>query len=180
MTKSRKTSKRTSLGDKYKAIKRGTEKHRKDRKAERSPGYRAKSKKSPGIPNSWPFKEDMLREYAENKEREEQRRLRIIDENRVKNRLKYGTLEEMVAGATADAAEYSMKDVAGGDGGDGVEAMKDKGVKKEGESNRRAYLRALQDVVKQSSVILQVSTKQRVCQCSTQTRTRPHSNQSRT
>ena len=63
MVKKKGKSKRTSLKDKYKIERRVVQKHRKDRKeAKKNPGkFNNKSKKDPGIPNSWPFKEEVRR-----------------------------------------------------------------------------------------------------------------------
>ncbi|KAJ3322125.1 Guanine nucleotide-binding protein-like 3 [Boothiomyces sp. JEL0866] len=54
-------SKRQTGRDRYKIIKRVAEKHRKDRKeAKKHPNK--KSKKDPGVPNNFPFKEEILME----------------------------------------------------------------------------------------------------------------------
>ena len=148
MVKKKSKSKRTSLGDKYKIQKRTTEKHRKDRKALKKLGPNGAKKKDPGIPNSWPFKEEMLREVEKAKEREAAAKAAQIELN--KKRQQRGTLESMMANAAANGAAY--------------DATKPKGGSDEvangsaGKSNRRAYLSHLQSVVSQSNVILQVST----------------------
>ena len=68
-TKSR--SKRKTLKQKYKIIKKTREHHRKKRKEERKAASSGKGKskanlalKDPGIPSQWPFKEELIKEFA--------------------------------------------------------------------------------------------------------------------
>jgi nuclear GTP-binding protein len=116
MVKGRKSSKRTTLKDKYKIQRRVVQKHRKDRKDAKNgviPKGKARSKKDPGIPNSWPFKETMLREVEIAKEREEERRKGILSANlqrnlAKKNNSKARTLEELAGNAMRDNQDYNM------------------------------------------------------------------------
>jgi nuclear GTP-binding protein len=57
-------SKRRSLHDKYKIKKRVTQHHRKLRREAKKNPQRRKISKDPGIPNLWPFKEDMIRKVC--------------------------------------------------------------------------------------------------------------------
>ena len=58
----RRSSKRQSLHDKHKIEKKVREHHRKERRdAKRNPQLHRK-KKDPGIPNSWPFKQQMIQQ----------------------------------------------------------------------------------------------------------------------
>ena len=61
-------SKRKTLKQKYKIIKKTKEHHRKKRKEERKAAASGKGKhkviKDPGIPSQWPFKEELIKEFA--------------------------------------------------------------------------------------------------------------------
>jgi len=75
MVKKKGKSKRTTLKDKYKIQTRVTEHHRKQRKqmkrdAKAGKVKHEKKKKDPGIPNSWPFKQELLNEIKLAKERQ--------------------------------------------------------------------------------------------------------------
>ena len=65
-------SKRTTLHQKYKVLKKVKEHHRKKAKELRKKGGRVKPVKDPGIPNAWPFKEQLVKELEFEKERAEQ------------------------------------------------------------------------------------------------------------
>ncbi|GBG24582.1 Nucleolar GTP-binding protein 2 [Hondaea fermentalgiana] len=76
MVKKKRQSKRTTFKDKYKAIKKVTEHHRKQRREQRKAvreGRAPKPKKDPGLPNLMPFREQFLRKAMEDKEREHER-----------------------------------------------------------------------------------------------------------
>ena len=60
-------SKRTSLHDKHKIEKKVREHHRKVRKDQRKNPQKHR-KKDPGIPNSWPFKAQLLKQQEEMRE----------------------------------------------------------------------------------------------------------------
>lgn len=123
-----------------------------------------RTKKDPGIPNSWPFKQDLLNDIARAKERAEQKkadekqqkqdRLRALSEHKKAG----GTArsyEEMMVTANRDAQEFASN--ANRD--EGVTADGD-GMRTEqqslGQQSRRAYLKELKKVIDGSDVILQV------------------------
>ena len=63
------------------------EHHRKERRESRKrkrAGIRPHRRKDPGIPNSWPFKEELLRQVAAHREREEARKQAAKDERKRK------------------------------------------------------------------------------------------------
>ena len=62
-------SKRQTLKQKYKVLKKVKEHHRKKRKADRKAGIKPKDAKDPGIPNAWPFKEELIAGLTAQKER---------------------------------------------------------------------------------------------------------------
>ncbi|KAI9222031.1 P-loop containing nucleoside triphosphate hydrolase protein [Blastocladiella britannica] len=64
-------SKRSTCKQKYKIERKVREHHRKLRKeAKKNPNARSKVKKDPGIPNLWPFKQQLLDQIVESRERE--------------------------------------------------------------------------------------------------------------
>ena len=79
MVKKKGKSKRISLKDKYKIQKRVVESNRKTRKQAKRDAkagiVKHNKKKDPGIPNSWPFKQDLLNDIARARDRAEQRKL---------------------------------------------------------------------------------------------------------
>ena len=87
-TKSR--SKRVTLHQKYKVLKKIKEHHRKKAKELKKKGGRVKPPKDPGIPASWPFKEQLLQELEFERHRAEQAKLarkEAAKERRVRTRL---------------------------------------------------------------------------------------------
>lgn len=68
---SKSRSKRTTLHQKYKVLKKVKEHHRKKAKELKKKGGRVKAPKDPGIPNAWPFKEQLVKELQFERERAE-------------------------------------------------------------------------------------------------------------
>ena len=58
-------SKRQTLKNKYKVLKKVKEHHRKKRKEAKKNGTHNKGPKDPGIPNNWPFKEELIQMVTE-------------------------------------------------------------------------------------------------------------------
>lgn len=167
--KGRKTSNRTTLKDKYKIQKRVTEKHRKDRKLSKKDvkangKSKTKSNKDPGIPNSWPFKDQLLREveFQKNKMeeiatlKEDARRMAQVNKAREPKR----TLDDLVADAATKNSNYSNST-----DGQNTSVTISEGISSRqtsesatgiGQSSRRAYLRELNKVIDNADVILQV------------------------
>jgi nuclear GTP-binding protein len=162
MVKKKGKSKRTTLKDKYKMQRRVTETQRKRKKQ----GKKDKidgvirsshiSKKDPGIPNSWPFKKDLLKDIQKAKERQQQQQQEQKD--RRKNDLRSlrehqeaggsaRTVQELVDQATADQASFQFKS---------VEKEMSDGAVAAGQQSRRAYLRELKKVIDNADVLLQV------------------------
>ncbi|XP_017290077.1 guanine nucleotide-binding protein-like 3 [Kryptolebias marmoratus] len=79
--KLRKASKRLSCAKRYKIQRKVREHNRKLKKEAKKKGLQKRVKKDPGVPNSAPFKEEVLREA-------EQRRLQIEEENERKRQAK--------------------------------------------------------------------------------------------
>ena len=57
-------SKRVGLKQKYKVIKKVKEAKRKERKKAKKLGIKPKGPKDPGLPSAWPFKEELIKEFA--------------------------------------------------------------------------------------------------------------------
>ncbi len=80
-------SKRMSLRQKYKVIRKVKEHHRKKRKELKKSGAKPKAPKDPGLPSQWPFKEDLVKEFAfkraqiladEKRKKEEKKARRLV------------------------------------------------------------------------------------------------------
>ncbi|CAC5407790.1 NUG1 [Mytilus coruscus] len=82
----RKSSKRQSAKRRYKILKKISQHNKKEKKEKRKNPTNRK-KKDPGIPNSLPFKEEILREAEERKRRAEEEREKL-KERRIKDREK--------------------------------------------------------------------------------------------
>lgn len=67
---------------KYKQIKKVKEHHRKKRKQDKKLGIKTKGPKDPGIPNSWPFKEELIEQLRAQRERALHREQALRDARR--------------------------------------------------------------------------------------------------
>lgn len=167
MVKKKGKSKRTSLADKYKIQKRVIETNRKRRKQSKKDAASGKvipKKKDPGIPNNWPFKQDLLAQIQRAKDRQEQK-LTEAKEKR-KNELRAlqdhknqggtaRTVQELMAQATADQVVFAAKEESSAATSDTKERT-DNTDTPVGQQSRRAYLKELKKVVDTADVILQV------------------------
>ena len=95
MVKKKGKSKRVTLKDKYKVQRRVVESHRKSRKQAKRDSKNGivrhdKKKKDPGIPNSWPFKQELLNDIARARALAEKAKLEQKQNKSAKN------LEELV------------------------------------------------------------------------------------
>eukprot|EP00591_Stephanopyxis_turris_P007122 CAMPEP_0195531782 /NCGR_PEP_ID=MMETSP0794_2-20130614/36316_1 /TAXON_ID=515487 /ORGANISM="Stephanopyxis turris, Strain CCMP 815" /LENGTH=189 /DNA_ID=CAMNT_0040663707 /DNA_START=52 /DNA_END=618 /DNA_ORIENTATION=+ len=167
MVKKKGKSKRQTLNTKYKIQRKVVNTHRKQRKQSKKDAKNGvithhSKKKDPGIPNSWPFKQDLLNEIGRAKDLQNQR-LQKQKEERV-NGLRMLN-EHQMAGGTARTLEELMsrsaraRDDFKAKGGDDVANSQVDGVEKNeslGQSSRRAYLKELKKVVDHADVILQV------------------------
>ena len=121
MVKKKGKSKRTTLKDKYKIQRRVTETNRKRKKQAKKDlkaGKVIPKKKDPGIPNSWPFKQDLLKDIQRQREREQQQQQE--NKEKRKNELKMlrehqqqggtaRTVEELLQRASQDQADFQQK-----------------------------------------------------------------------
>ena len=160
MVKKKGKSKRTTLKDKYKIQRRVAETHRKRNKQSKKDAKAGKvipKKKDPGIPNSWPFKQDLLKGIQRQREREQQKELELKEKR--KNELKLlrehqaqggtaRTVQELMERARQDQAQFQEQTAVAQELSDGTVAA--------GQASRRAYLRELKKVVDSADILLQV------------------------
>ncbi|KAL7441916.1 hypothetical protein ACHAXH_008299 [Discostella pseudostelligera] len=166
MVKKKSKSKRVTLKDKYKIQRRVVETGRKNRKQAKRDAKAGivkhdKKRKDPGIPNSWPFKQELLQNIKQEKERMEHRKLEEKERRKQGGggAASAGNLTELMAQANQMRSEFDAKHgvattTAGGgdDAVDGVRTISES----HGQQSRRAYLRSLKKVIESSDVILQV------------------------
>ncbi|CAM9640467.1 unnamed protein product, partial [Hapterophycus canaliculatus] len=134
------------------------EHHRKQKKEAKKNPTTGRKVKDPGIPNSLPFKEEVLAEIAFAKKRNEDRKVVAKEKRRAEMMKRRGltpdgqTLEGLVSGAEKSQEEFQKVEA-----GRVVEEHQDEdaGVR-HGQSSRRAYFRELKKVVETADVILEV------------------------
>ncbi|KAL7543333.1 hypothetical protein ACHAXR_012656 [Thalassiosira sp. AJA248-18] len=163
MVKKKGKSKRIALKDKYKIQRRVIETGRKNRKQAKRDSkagivrHGKNSKKDPGIPNSWPFKQELLQNIKQEKERMEERKAE--EKERQRNGSGAANLQELMKLANQKQAEFDAKIGSAPTDADGVAAASmsnnNEGVP-HGQQSRRAYLRSLKKVISSSDVILQI------------------------
>jgi len=166
MVKKKGKSKRSTLKDKYKIQRRVAETHKKRKKQGKKDAIAGKvvpKKKDPGIPNSWPFKQDLLKDIARQRETEKakqedlkQRRqseLRMLREHQAKGGTAR-TVQEMMEKASQSQAAFAEKQPTSNDSSDTLE--RSDGTHVAGQQSRRAYLKELKKVVDAADVLLQV------------------------
>jgi len=172
MVKKKGKSKRITLKDKYRIKKCVAETNRKrvkqaKRDAKNGVVKIKQEKRDPGIPNSWPFKQDLLKDIQKSRERQSQ----LLQEKKDKRKEELNLLREhQQAGGTARTVQelmdqanqaqeaYEAKQLIGGPTTTNakVDSSKSDGAVAAGQQSRRAYLRELKKVVDSADVLLQV------------------------
>jgi nuclear GTP-binding protein len=166
MVKKKGKSNRVTLKDKYKMERRVVETKRKRHKQAKRDVKNGvvkvdNKKRDPGIPNSWPFKQDLLKDIQRSRERAEEvkaetKTKRKEDLRSLKDHMAAGgsarTIEELMAKATEDHQTFNAKQM----GTTEEDAQKSDGAVGAGQQSRRAYLRELKKVVDTADVLLQV------------------------
>nr|GMD75998.1 guanine nucleotide-binding protein-like NSN1 [Ipomoea batatas] len=151
-------SKRVSLKNKYKVIRKVKEHHKKKskeaKKAAKSGLHRKKVEKDPGIPNEWPFKEQELKALEDRRNRalEELEQKKAARKERAKKR-KLGLLEDDDLSKLADMASMKEQKFVGEINDDGFAAV---GKKNNADNSDRAFYKELVKVIEASDVILEV------------------------
>ncbi|XP_059296879.1 guanine nucleotide-binding protein-like NSN1 [Lycium ferocissimum] len=146
-------SKRVSLKQKHKIIRKVKEHHKKKAKEAKKLGLNKKPKveKDPGIPNDWPFKEQELKAL-------EARRARAIDELEQKKAARKERAKKRKLGLLEDNDESKLEDLTstreneiGGRVNDGSASFV-----KQRDNSERAFYKELVKVIDASDVILEV------------------------
>ena len=166
MVKKKGKSKRTTFKDKYKIQRRVAETQRKRKKQAKRDAKNGivrpnQQKRDPGIPNSWPFKQDLLKDIQRARERqqklqEDKKEKRKSELRALREHQEQGgtarTIEELMARASQDQRAFDAKQ--GGVAAE--EKARSDGTVAAGQQSRRAYLRELKKVVDSADVLLQV------------------------
>ncbi|CAN6281325.1 unnamed protein product [Urochloa humidicola] len=150
-------SKRVTLRQKHKVLRKVKEHHRKKRKEakkEGKAGQRKKVEKDPGIPNEWPFKEQELKAL-------EARRAQALQELELKKearkerarKRKLGLLEDediakLASAASAQGSEFAEKDA--------TKENAPSEMAKSHDHSERSFYKELVKVIEASDVILEV------------------------
>jgi nuclear GTP-binding protein len=168
MVKKKGKSNRTTLKDKYKIQKRVKEtgrKRKKEAKRDAKNGIVKHGKRDPGIPNSWPFKQDLLKDIQRSRERQQETQKTTKEKRKVelKNLREHQadggtarTIEELMARANQDREAFTAKQTELPAGSDVDTKQRSDGAVAAGQQSRRAYLRELKKVVDTADVLLQV------------------------
>ncbi|NXB77959.1 GNL3 protein, partial [Donacobius atricapilla] len=141
----RKASKRLSCHKRYKIQKKIREHHRKVRKEAKKRGHK-KPKKDPGIPSAAPFKEELLREAEQRKQR--------LEELKQKQKLNRQKEHEKKRKLEAKKNAATIKEKAEGKESSG----KSKGKTKKllNKNSKKSFCRELMKVLQASDVVLEV------------------------
>ena len=161
-------SKRTTLKQKYKLIKKVKEHHKKKRREENRKkrlGIKPKAPKDPGIPAQWPYKEELMQEIdfevekkraREEAKAEEKKERRMENKKRAREAMEAGlpapTLEDLRRRADGAAEDFAAKKAAKLDDF----SLDDARAAEDNDSSRRAYYKEFVKVVEVSDVIIQV------------------------
>ncbi|XP_060084398.1 guanine nucleotide-binding protein-like 3 homolog, partial [Ylistrum balloti] len=147
----RKASKRQSARHRYKVEKKVRQHKKKVKKMEKKNGSK-KMKKDPGIPNSLPFKEIVLKEAQERKQRleeEQQKRKQKRKKDRERNLAKKRNLEGILKDAQKRSGEYEKKKTSG-------TTAEGKASGKAVETSLKAFYKEFRKVVDAADVVLEV------------------------
>merc|ERR1712137_1396224 len=125
----KKTSKRQPLRKKYKVERKVREHNRKARKDSRL-NPKSGKKKDPGIPNLWPFKEQMLNRIQAQQEREEENKQQKREER--KQQRKVASINDLVHDAHRRQKEFEHKEQT-------ISNSKDIDFQQLPEQSKRAY-----------------------------------------
>ncbi|CAH2054712.1 unnamed protein product, partial [Thlaspi arvense] len=136
-------SKRVTLKQKHKVLKKVKEHHKKKAKEAKKLGLNRKPRveKDPGIPNDWPFKEQELKAL-------EARRARALDEIEQKKAARKERAKLKKLGLVGDDGDTMTEEENGGDDSSRVVNIRD--------NSERAFYKELVKVIELSDVILEV------------------------
>ncbi|KFQ75427.1 Guanine nucleotide-binding protein-like 3, partial [Phaethon lepturus] len=143
----RKASKRLTCHKRYKIQKKIREHHRKVRKEAKKRG-RKKPKKDPGVPSAAPFKEELLREAEQRKQR--------LEELKQKQKLNRQKEHEKKRKLEAKKNATKIKEKAEGKVGKSSVKSKAKTNKLLDKNSKKSFCRELKKVIEASDVVLEV------------------------
>ncbi|KAM7429354.1 Guanine nucleotide-binding protein-like 3 [Porites harrisoni] len=149
MVRPKKQSKRMTAHKRYKIQRKIREHLRKQRKEAKLSGKSKKHKKDPGVPNLFPFKEEVLKQAEEKKRRQEEANERR-KQNRLKEVNKKRNLESLQKDAMKRGKEFEKKESLKENSQSDVYS----GRKLEG--SLKAYYKEFKKVVDASDVVLEV------------------------
>ncbi|NXE55258.1 GNL3 protein, partial [Casuarius casuarius] len=141
----KKASKRLSCHKRYKIQKKIREHHRKLRKEAKKRG-RKKPKKDPGIPSAAPFKEELLREAEQRKQRLEE----------LKQKQKLDRQKELEKKRKLDAKKNAAKIKEKTEGKESSRKSEAKTNKLLDKNSKKSFCRELKKVIEASDVVLEV------------------------
>ncbi len=140
-------SKRVPLRRKHKILKKVKEHARKKKKEARKDllaGKKKPSVKDPGIPNNYPFKEQLMKELEFNRERERMKKERRKEENKLRRDEDLRRMQELAESRSKDFDEEAAK-------------RKQAGFESNGDvDNTRGFYKAFNKVVEYADVLIQV------------------------
>ncbi|BDA47679.1 Guanine nucleotide-binding protein-like 3 homolog [Coccomyxa sp. Obi] len=153
-------SKRTTLKQKYKVIKKVKEHHKKKAKLLKKSGRKAKAPKDPGIPSQWPFKQELVKEIEWEKQRQIDEKKRKKEERRLQQAKVDGshedaedmetgeglTFEDVQQEAAAKQRAFESQQAKTSTSGNGGEK----------EGSRRAFYKEFVKVVEAADVVIEV------------------------
>eukprot|EP00236_Picocystis_salinarum_P000854 CAMPEP_0183832638 /NCGR_PEP_ID=MMETSP0807_2-20130328/5546_1 /TAXON_ID=88271 /ORGANISM="Picocystis salinarum, Strain CCMP1897" /LENGTH=585 /DNA_ID=CAMNT_0026078387 /DNA_START=31 /DNA_END=1788 /DNA_ORIENTATION=+ len=142
-------SKRTPLRKKYKIARKVKEHHRKLAKDAKKSGTKKTRTKDPGIPNAWPFKEELLKEIEHKNQTVLEEKLKKKEEKaqqRADKRKSEGDFEMLKQEASEREAEFEARKRA--------KVAQDEDEDQDG--SKRAYYKELVKVIGTADVIIQV------------------------
>lgn len=151
-------SKRIPLRQKYKVEKKVRQHRREVRRANKNkPAVRKIRKKDPGIPNLWPFKQQMMEELQQKREAElearKARREARRESVRAAREAGYDpALAEIMADANRRNAEFDGREIA--DQATEIRSQRDE--EDTPDNSRRAFMKEFKKVLENSDVILEV------------------------
>ncbi|XP_069721958.1 guanine nucleotide-binding protein-like 3 [Phaenicophaeus curvirostris] len=143
--KLRKASKRLTCHKRYKIQKKIREHHRKVRKEAKKRGHK-KPKKDPGIPSAAPFKEELLREAEQRKQRLEE----------LKQKQKLNRQKEHEKKRKLEAKKNADKITEKAEGKESSRKSKAKTKNLPDKNSKKSFCRELKKVIEASDVVLEV------------------------
>eukprot|EP00762_Andalucia_godoyi_P003815 ANDGO_08568.mRNA.1 Guanine nucleotide-binding protein-like 3 homolog len=155
MVKPKRQSKRVSLKQKYKMERKVKEHHRKLRKEAKKAGAKKKWTKDPGIPNLFPFKEQLLQQISEEKRSILERKQQEKEARKRERNSSMTQLQQMQFDAQKRSNEYDTANKMLGitEEGSGHMTMRADAMS---HAQRRAYFREFNKVMEESDVIIEV------------------------